>query len=66
MRLCRALKTLPTREIKAVEQLVKFLRSETKSGWSSRVSSGISENSFAKIWDNPEDDIYDVYYKDKP
>ncbi|MBI5618402.1 MAG: toxin-antitoxin system, antitoxin component, Xre family protein [Gammaproteobacteria bacterium] len=53
------LKTLPPQRLAEVEDFVDFLCSRENDQQFVRAAANIAEASFAKIWDNPDDDVYD-------
>ena len=56
--LMEKMQTLSPDQIREVEDFVDFVRSEK---WGlDRSASAMSERSFAAIWTNPEDDVYDA------
>lgn len=53
------LKTLPPQRLAEVEDFVDFLRSRENDQQLVRAAAKTAEASFAKVWDNPDDDVYD-------
>ncbi|MBI4692986.1 MAG: toxin-antitoxin system, antitoxin component, Xre family protein [Gammaproteobacteria bacterium] len=53
------LKTLPPQRLAEVEDFVDFLCSRENDQQFVRAAANLAEASFAKIWDNPDDDVYD-------
>jgi hypothetical protein len=60
-RLLAKIQSLPSVKITEVEDFIDFLHYQEKNADSSltTISMKLSEPSFAKIWDNPEDAEYD-------
>jgi hypothetical protein len=54
------LSTLPSARLAEVEDFVDFLRVREQDRLSSRTASLASEPAFAKVWSNPDDDVYDA------
>ena len=50
---------LPPDRVAEVEDFVDFLAQRDTDRHLVRAATGASEAAFAKIWDNPEDDVYD-------
>jgi len=50
---------LPPARIAEVEDFVEFLRQREADRSLARAASKLSERSFAKVWDNPADAVYD-------
>lgn len=50
---------LPVERLAEVEDFVDFLRSRDQDRALSRAATAASEPSFAAVWSNPDDDIYD-------
>jgi hypothetical protein len=57
--LIKKLETLPAEKINEVEDFVDFLRNKSADKQLTRAASRLSEKSFGKVWNNPEDAIYD-------
>lgn len=53
------IRSLPPEKIREVEDFVDFLLEKNEDIWLNRAAAKLSENSFAEIWDNPEDAEYD-------
>jgi hypothetical protein len=58
--LIEKLATLPADRLAEVEDFVDFLRSKDQERALSRAAQAASQPAFARIWDNPEDDVYDA------
>lgn len=58
--LARKLESLSDEQIAQVEGFVDALRSRRDRENLSTAASALSERSFEKIWNNPEDDAYDA------
>ncbi len=54
------IQALPIERIAEVEDFVEFIASREKDRALIRAASVASAPSFAAIWDNPEDDVYDA------
>ena len=52
--------SLPTDRIAEVEDFVDFLRSRDQDRSLTRAAAAASAPAFARVWDNPEDDVYDA------
>ena len=50
---------LPPDRVAEVEDFVDFLAQRDTDRQLVRAAAGASEAAFAKVWDNPEDDVYD-------
>jgi hypothetical protein len=50
---------LPPDRVAEVEDFVDFLAQRDTDRQLLRAAAGASEAAFAKVWDNPEDDVYD-------
>ncbi|MHB8744752.1 MAG: toxin-antitoxin system, antitoxin component, Xre family protein [Sulfuricaulis sp.] len=50
---------LPPERVAEVEDFVDFLRSRDQDRSLTRATSKVSEASFKKVWDNPDDAAYD-------
>jgi hypothetical protein len=57
--LIKKIEALPAEKINEVEDFVEFLGHKGKDRQLAKAASKLSERSFAKVWDNPEDAIYD-------
>lgn len=53
------LTSLPVERIAEVADFVDFLRDREAEQGLSRAAASASEAAFAKVWSNPDDDIYD-------
>jgi hypothetical protein len=53
------LRTLPTEQMAEVEDFIDFLHQRYEERSLSRAASKLSESSFQRVWDNPEDSVYD-------
>jgi hypothetical protein len=51
---------LPMERLAEVEDFIDFLRLRDHDRALSRSAAGVSEPAFAKVWENPEDDVYDA------
>ena len=58
--LIEKLNTLPVDRLNEVEDFVDFLRSRDQDRSLVHAAGSASAPAFARIWNNPEDDIYDV------
>ena len=54
------IQALPPERIAEVEDFVDFIVARAQDHALTRAASAASAVSFAKIWENPEDDAYDV------
>ena len=54
------LRQLSPERVAEVEDFVDFLRSRGTDEQLTRVASKLSESTFARIWDNPDDAVYDT------
>jgi len=54
------IQALPAERIAEVEDFVDFIASRTRDHALAKAASAASASSFAKIWENPEDDVYDA------
>jgi hypothetical protein len=54
------IQALPAERIAEVEDFVDFIASRTQDRTLSRAASAASASSFARVWDNPDDDAYDA------
>ena len=57
--LIKKIEALPAEKINEVEDFVEFLANKGSERLLTRAASKLSEKSFAKTWNNPEDAIYD-------
>ncbi|HJT23243.1 MAG TPA: toxin-antitoxin system, antitoxin component, Xre family protein [bacterium] len=57
--LIKKIESLPADKISEVEDFVEFLKSKGSDRQLTKAASKLSEKSFARVWDNPEDAIYD-------
>lgn len=57
--LINKIKTLPPERLAEVEDFVDFLRTRESEQDLDRASAKTSEGSFARVWDNDEDSVYD-------
>jgi hypothetical protein len=53
------IRTLPPEKIAVVEDFVEFLQHRDDDGLFTAASAKLSEKSFQKVWDNPDDAEYD-------
>jgi len=53
------MRTLPPETILEVEDFIDFLRLSSEERRLRRAAAKLSEDSFRKVWDNPEDAEYD-------
>lgn len=51
---------LPDERVHEVEDFIDFLTSRATDHALAKASQQASERSFVKVWDNPEDSVYDV------
>jgi hypothetical protein len=54
------IRALPAERIAEVEDFVDFIAARTQDRALVQAASAASAPAFAKIWDNPEDDVYDA------
>ncbi len=59
LNLLEKLRVLPPDRVHEVEDFIDFLRMTDEDKRLSRAASKLSENSFAAVWDNSEDSVYD-------
>ena len=52
------LRDLPDERVAEVEDFVDFLRARDEQRQLLQAAARLSEPSFAAVWDNPEDDVY--------
>jgi hypothetical protein len=57
--LIEKIRTLTPERIAEVEDFVDFLRQQNVDRLLTQAAAKLSENSFQKVWDNPEDADYD-------
>lgn len=57
--LLRKISSLPEARIAEVEDFVDFLAERERERQLARTVAAASEPAFAKVWNNPEDDVYD-------
>ena len=57
--LIEMIRSLPPDRVAEVEDFVDFLRLRDEEGRLTEAASRLSEASFAKVWDNPDDADYD-------
>lgn len=57
--LIEKIRTLTPERMAAVEDFVDFLRQQNVDHLLTQAAAKLSENSFQKVWDNPEDADYD-------
>lgn len=53
------IRTLAPERVAEVQDFIDFLRQRTNDRELVQASSKLSEDAFRKIWDNPEDAVYD-------
>jgi hypothetical protein len=58
--LIEKIKALPADTIPEVEDFVDFVAARAQGRSLVREASAASESAFSKIWNNPEDDVYDA------
>jgi hypothetical protein len=54
------IKALPPERLDEVEDFVDFIALRAQERSLARVAAATSEAAFAKIWSNPDDDVYDA------
>ena len=54
------LEALPPERIAEVEDFIDFLKSRDTDQQLTRAAAKASEPAFAKVWDNPDDAVYDA------
>ena len=54
------IRALPAERIAEVEDFVDFIAARTQDRAPVQAASAASAPAFAKVWDNPEDDVYDA------
>jgi hypothetical protein len=57
--LIEKIRTLPPHKVAEVEDFVDFLSQKTADQALLAASNKLAEKSFRKVWDNPEDEVYD-------
>ena len=58
--LIEKIEELPAERIAEIEDFVDFIRLRERERTLSRAAAAASAAAFAKIWSNPEDDVYDA------
>ena len=58
-RLIEKIRTLPPEKVAEVEDFIEFLHQRGEDRPLIQAVDKLSEESFRKVWDNPEDDVYD-------
>ena len=58
--LMEKIQALPDARIAEIEDFVEFITARERERSLTRAASETSETAFAKIWDNPEDAVYDA------
>ena len=58
--LVEKIESLPAERIAEVEDFVEFLRLREQDRMLTRAAAAASVPSFAAVWSNPEDDVYDA------
>ena len=58
--LIRKIQALPAERIAEVEDFVDFISQREQERAHTRAFTALSEPVFAKVWDNPEDAVYDA------
>jgi len=53
------IRKLPPEKLAEVEDFVDFLRVREEDGALTRAAAKVSEEAFARVWDNPDDSDYD-------
>jgi hypothetical protein len=53
------LETLPPERIAEVEDFIDFIKQRDQERQLTRVAAQAAEASFAKVWENPDDAVYD-------
>ena len=53
------IRTLAPERVAEVEDFIYFLRQRTEDRELIRAAAKLSEDSFTKVWDNPDDAVYD-------
>ena len=57
--LLQKIRSLPADKIAEIEDFVDFVRHKNDDLQLSRAAAKLSEASFKRVWDNPEDEAYD-------
>lgn len=57
--LVNKIRTLPPEKIAVVDEFIEFLRHRDEDTLLSAAAAKLSEKSFRKVWDNPDDAEYD-------
>lgn len=57
--LLHKIRDLPPERIAEVEDFIDFLRVRDEEGRLARAAAKLSQASFADVWDNPDDAVYD-------
>lgn len=57
--LIEKLEALPPERLSEVEDFIDFLEQRNQDRGLTQAATRIAENSFAQVWDNPDDAIYD-------
>jgi len=58
--LIRKIKALPPERVDEVEDFVDFIAEREQNRSLTRAATALSEASFAAVWNNPDDDVYDA------
>jgi hypothetical protein len=58
--LIEKIKALPPDRIVEVEDFVDFIAAREQERILTRAAAAASEPAFAKVWENPDDDVYDA------
>jgi len=58
--LIEKIKALPAERVAEVEDFVDFIRLREQERSLTRAAAATSARSFAAVWNNPEDDVYDA------
>jgi len=54
------LETLPPERIAEIEDFIDFIKQRDQDRQLTQAATKTAENSFAKVWDNPDDAVYDI------
>ncbi len=57
--LIEKIRSLPPEKVAEVEEFVDFLRTGSDERHLTRAAARLSQDAFAKVWDNPDDAEYD-------
>jgi hypothetical protein len=57
--LMEKIRALPPDKVAEVEDFIDFLRMREEDRRLTEAAARLSEDAFRKIWDNPDDDVYD-------